>query len=191
VQRPHFKGYPDPPRDDRPSPPVEEVEKPRHTAIYYILGFATPEGVVGFEAAHHFGDHLELAAGIGLGAAASQANDGNATQWSIMPRALSGGAHHNTTFGVGLSGGPYTTDFGNLCVDACGFYSTQTRRVIPTFYTLWANVELGGEYWSRGGFAFRYFIGYAHGMPLSSPSWLDRTGPFDLLYFGIGLGYAF
>jgi hypothetical protein len=184
------QGHSEPRRDETPSPPVEEVGKiapPRRTAIYFIYGFGTPEGNFGIEAVHRFGDYFELAAGIGEGYAAGQANpNADATQWSFMPRVRSGDDRRSFTFGAGVSGGPYATE-SNVCVVLCGFPGAQ-QQTFPTFYTLWANVEIGGEYWSRGGFAFRYYLGYAHGMPLSGPSWLN-TG-LDIPYFGMGLGFA-
>jgi hypothetical protein len=169
-----------------------DAETSRQTAIYFNFGFGTPEGIVGLEAVHRFGEYFELAAGIGEGVGAGQAN----AQWSIMPRVRPGGPDHpHFTLGAGMSGGPYATQL-NFCVTLCDFPGASPPTTVPTFYTLWTNVEIGGEYWSRGGFAFRYYIGYAHGIPLSSPPPGNPLYPsinlgLDIPYFGIGLGYAF
>jgi hypothetical protein len=42
----------------------------------------------------------------------------------------------------------------------------------------------------RGGFAFRYFLGIAHGTPVEAAT---GTGfvPLAFPYLGMGLGYAF
>ena len=60
---------------------------------------------------------------------------------------------------------------------------------------LWANFELGGELWSTGGFAFRYFFGYGRAL-LATPTtahpdldWNIRA--YDVPYVGLGFGYAF
>jgi hypothetical protein len=183
---------PEPRRDDPPSlPEREELEPParaRHSAIYWIFGFGTPEGIAGFEGVHRFGDRLELAAGVGTGLAAAasepHASFGHVLQWSVMPRFRLGDDRKALTLGAGLSGGQYTSAgwcFG--CDD--GAPSTY-----PTYYTLWANFEIGGEHWSRGGFALRYYLGFARGAMLqSAPASASSFLAFP--YLGIGLGYAF
>lgn len=173
AETPRLKG-PKARRDTVPSPTDQESEAPaprRDTAIYFTFGLGTPEGLSGFEAVDRFGDSLELAAGLGAGFAAILAGPpANPLQWSVMPRLRLGDDHDAFTLGAGLSGGQYATD--------------------PTYYTIWANFEIGSEHWSRGGFAFRYYLGFAHGMMLGSQSSADRPVP-DIPYLGIGLGYAF
>jgi hypothetical protein len=165
---------------------------PRRSAIYWTFGFGTPNGVSGFEAVHLFSDWFELAAGVGegLGAGTSQPHPsvGHLLQWSFMPRLRVGDARNALTVGVGLSGGEYTSH--GLCVICGGDGSSSQESTYPTYYTLWTNFEVGGERWSRSGFAFRYFLGYAQGAMLGSPPPSASTF-LAFPYFGIGLGYAF
>ncbi len=65
-------------------------------------------------------------------------------------------------------------------------------------YVLWGNLEVGGEYWSAGGFALRYFFGYGSLLTpggLKCPPDVFDCGPdsrgLKIPYGGIGLGYAF
>jgi hypothetical protein len=185
------------PRPYEPPPPPpprrEEIVAParaRHTAIYWIFGVGTPEGITGFEGVHRFGEWFELAAGFGQGLAAESAQPhgsfGHALQWSVMPRLHLGTAHNAFTFGAGLSGGQYTDQ--GLCFGCDDGASSNTTY--PTYYTLWENVELGGEHWNRGGFAVRYYLGLAFGeVPgaHSSPTMSTTALP----YIGFGIGYAF
>jgi hypothetical protein len=174
-------------------PPPEEIEAPapvRHTAIYWLFGANTPVGVTGFEGVHRFTHSFELAAGFGQGMAAASAQPngrfGHALQWAIMPRVRLGDDRDVLTLGAGLSGGEYTNQglcFG--CDDGESMNATY-----PTYYTLWANLEIGGEFWTRGGFAFRCYLGVARGVMVESHP-ADASPDLPLPYFGFGLGYAF
>jgi hypothetical protein len=196
VETPHLN--PERRRDEIPSPSEQQIETPappRHTAIYFIFGFGTPEGLGGFEGVHRFGERLELAAGIGSGFAAETSEPhpslGHYLQWSVMPRLRLGNANRAFTFGVGLSGGQYTSRIAcAVPLDFDGEGMSNTPTSCPTYYTVWTNVEIGGERWSRGGFAFRYYLGFARGTMLGSPSSSDSSF-LNFPYIGIGLGYAF
>src|SRR5450631_41821 len=165
--------------------PLLVAERPRDTAIYCVMGLGTPVGLAGLEGVHRFGSQFEISAGFGGGLAAlgseHHAGFGHVVQWAVMPRMRLGDDHNAFTAGAGASGGNY----GDipLCLD--GPPCTDTYRVS---YFVWSNFELGGEHWSSGGLAFRYFAGYAHGWCASSSCVSAAT---NIPYFGIGVGYAF
>jgi hypothetical protein len=181
--RTRFQAPPLPPR--RPDPPLE-----RQTAVYVTTGLGTPVGSFGFEAVHRFGPFFELAGGLGIGdsAAASTSNTpiSRSWQWSLMPRIRAGRTDYNSfTAGVGVSGGQYGGV--HVCLsDDCD--STSTYQ---TTYTLWTNLEIGGEHWTRGGFAIRYFVGYAIGKPVGTQAMGQNDSPLEFPYTGVGIGYAF
>jgi hypothetical protein len=169
--------------------PALVAHAPPRTAVYMLTGFGTPVGVVGFEGVRRFVDSLEISAGFGLGLGAAT-NDphptlGGSLQWAVMQRYRLGNERHAFTFGVGLSGGNYGGQWGST--DWIG------PPPPPVTYVFWGNVELGGEFWSTTGLAFRAFLGGARGCPAHGPCG-DRTAheaPLWLPYTGIGLGYAF
>jgi hypothetical protein len=101
-----------------------------------------------------------------------------------MPRLRLGNDRNGFTLGAGLSGGEFS--FQWLCI-GCG-EEASGRTTYPTYYTLWSNFEIGGEYWSRSGFAIRYYLGLAHATMLGAP---PSNGLATIPYLGIGLGYAF
>ena len=180
-----------PPRRRPPRAP-ETPEVQRSTAIYGIQGLGAPVGVFGLEIVHRFGTFFELAGGVGIGLSANSSTPnpslGHELQWSVMPRLRLGNDHSAFTLGLGVSGGQYGGfDFigvGPGCDDdGCTTYSTR--------YALWGNLEIGGEHWTRRGFAIRYFVGLAQGEALSPQS--DSINGQRLLipYTGLGLGYAF
>jgi hypothetical protein len=94
-----------------------------------------------------------------------------------------GSSRHALTIGAGISGGHYGGDAA-LC-----FTDADCWGVKP--YVVWGNFELGGEHWWPGGFALRYFIGYAHGCTTSSCSAVVNNESLNTPYFGAGMGYAF
>jgi hypothetical protein len=166
-----------------PSGPPAEVSEParrRTHAIYLMVGLGSPVGASGFEGVQRFGSQLEIAAGFGVGAAASgsepHAGFGHVVQWALMPRLRLGDNNGAFTMGAGLSGGQY----GDipLCFDGPDCATTY-----PTRYVIWSNVEIGYEHWWQSGFAMRTFAGYGHGFASGDS--------FNLPYFGIGIGYAF
>jgi hypothetical protein len=193
----------EPPRPPSPAPHVDDIERPRRhrrverpeatspprrTAIYGIQGLGAPVGVFGLEAVQRLGALFEVAVGVGLGGSAMEsqknASLGHLLQWSFMPRLRAGDDHNAVTFGAGVSGGQYgginLFGFGPGCTSddlPCGDF--------PTHYTLWTNVELGGEHWTRHGVAFRYFLGVAYDA-LRPPA---NAEAFP--YAGMGLGRAF
>jgi hypothetical protein len=189
AEPPAQRGSATPVGESKPPPePVAEPEPPpRHTAIYGLLGVGAPVGFEGLEGVHRFGPLLEVAAGLGIGFSASgsekDAPFGHATQWAVMPRLRVGGDHHVLTLGAGVSGGNYGGFhlFGIGCPEQGPCY-------YPTRYVFWGNVEIGGEHWWSGGFALRYFLGYARGCTTDSCS---ASGDRSFPYFGLGLGYAF
>lgn len=58
-------------------------------------------------------------------------------------------------------------------------------------YSLWLNVEIGGEHWWPSGFACRYFFGLAGGATLDPFSFSIHDQRLAIPYVGIGLGWAF
>jgi hypothetical protein len=182
------------PRDWATAPPrvLEKPGPPRRTAIYFAMGVGTPIGFLGFEGVHRVGELFELSAGIGIGGSAIEAEGhsfGGVLQWSLMPRLRFGRDHAAFTLGAGVSGGQYGGfDFGD---EGPGCPTDECTGGFPTKYVLWNNLEIGGEYWSRGGFALRYFGGLAFGMTVDPFGGSPLGGTRFLPYLGAGLGYAF
>jgi hypothetical protein len=132
------------------------------TAAYYIVGLGTPVGVSGTELVQRFGQTFEMSIGAGLGLGASlQGQKVNPFQWAAMPRLRVGQRDSALTVGIGASGGYYA--YGD--------------------YVVWANAEIGGEWWSDGRFGIRYFGGYGHGFGSSKSH--------DIPYAGMGFGLRF
>jgi hypothetical protein len=154
----------------------------RQWAIYAVVGAGTPIGVAGFEAVHRFGPEFEIAAGFGTGFAAVSVQKnpgfGQVVQWAAMPRLRLGDRRDAFLAGLGLSGGEYGEV--SWLEGAC---NQDPQACHPTHYVVWANLEVGGEHWSAGGLALRYFVGYGHGLAAGTS--------YNIPYFGVGLGYAF
>ena len=177
-----------------PTRPVVVVDDPlRGTAVYYVFGFGAPTGVAGLEGVHRFGELFEISAGVGIGGSAAQSEDhpplSHSAQWSVMPRAMYGDRHHLYTFGAGVSGGQY----GGIQLFGMGIPGCVENQPChyPTRYVLWMNFELGVERWWAGGFALRYFAGYAHGCTTDSCMTSINGDQLSFPYLGVGLGYAF
>ncbi|HVX96129.1 MAG TPA: hypothetical protein VHK47_14555 [Polyangia bacterium] len=169
---------------------TEEPAPRRESAVYGVAGFGTPVGGLGLEVVRRCGEKFELSFGVGEGMAAALAQPkgtfGHAVQWSVMPRVRFGNESDAFTFGVGLSGGEYAYETG-FCL-GCSDGETRPSATYRTFYTLWTNVEIGGQHLSASGFAFRYFLGLAHGYEVEA----GRSLAFPIPYLGVGnLGYAF
>jgi len=164
--------------------PTVPTDRRRNTAIGYVGGFGTPVGIAGLEGVHRIGSMFELSAGYGIGlvAAGSEPHAGfwHVVQWAVMPRLRLGNDHSAFTMGAGASGGNYGAF--PLCFD------DPCSNTYPVSYFVWSNFEIGGEYWASGGFALRYFVGYAHGWCTSSSC---VSAAENLPYFGWGFGYAF
>jgi hypothetical protein len=184
VSRERFRAPPPPPRT--PDLPLE-----RQTAIYFMQGIGTPVGVVGIEAVHRFGTFFELAGGLGIGDSAAESTPNTpisrSWQWSVMPRVRAGRTDYSSfTAGLGVSGGQYGGF--NFCLGCDGEDSNPSY---PTTYTLWTNLEIGGEHWTRAGFAIRYFVGYALGKQVGAQLAATDVSPLAYPYTGVGIGYAF
>ncbi|HSZ80813.1 MAG TPA: hypothetical protein VLA14_00950 [Polyangia bacterium] len=182
VTHTRFGAPPPPPR--RPDLPLD-----RQTAIYIVQGFGTPVGIFGLEAVHRFGSYFELAGGVGVGESADGSTPktpiSRSWQWSLMPRVRIGRTDYDSfTAGLGASGGQYGGL--NFCV---GCDDEGSSGAYPTAYTLWTNFEIGGEHWTHGGFAVRYFVGLARGTPVGAGS--ADLSPLSFPYTGVGIGYAF
>ncbi len=169
------------------SPPVEpERPPPRANAIYAVLGIGTPIGFFGFEGVHRFGA-MEIAVGLGLGAAASGSEPnpplGHELQWAVMPRfRIAGDDYFALTLGAGLSGGQYGSGVLSFCEEPPCTY--------PTNYVVWANTELALEkFWSR--LTMRYFLGLAVGCDVDACGATLARREDVIPYLGLGLGYAF
>jgi len=168
--------------------PAVETDRPppRANAIYAIFGFGTPVGLFGFEGVHRFGA-VEMAVGLGLGAAASGSEPnpslGHDLQWAVMPRfRIAGDDYFALTFGEGLSGGQY----GNGVLEFC----EETPCRYPTRYVVWANTELALEkFWSH--VTLRTFLGLAIGCGVAACGATLEDREDVIPYLGIGLGYAF
>jgi hypothetical protein len=156
----------------------------RPTVLYGVLGLGTPVGLVGVEVEETIRSHLSLTAGVGWGAA-------NAPQGAVMIRALVlSASDFRLTIGAGISGGKYKWS------DWFCFYDTCTTK---SGTVAWGNLEIGGEHRLATGFALRYFLGYGHmvgGDFVCDPP-ATSCGPYyendgrDLIYLGVGVGYAF
>jgi hypothetical protein len=107
-----------------------------------------------------------------------------------MPRLRLFDKRHALTVGAGVSGGECTSQSPDLCPGCGDGSSTSTNPTYPTYYTLWANLEAGGELWTSFGLAFRYFVGFAHGTRFGSPP-AAASSYLSFPYLGLGLGYAF
>lgn len=175
-------------------------ERSPRGAIYAVAGLGTPVGFFGLEGVYRIVPQLEVALGMGLGLSAEQTADNNqlhVLQWALMPRYRVGEGRNVLTVGAGLSGGNYSHVYASLCggddeVAECN--SPGSYR-----YTLWSNVEVGGEYWAASLVAFRYFVGYGHilaqgAQHCDQPSFDcsdDPPGSFpyaNIPYFGIAVG---
>jgi hypothetical protein len=153
----------------------------RRNAVYVISGLATPVGFVGFEGVRRVGSVLEISGGLGAGFTAVRAKSGSPLQWSVMPRLrVRRGERSALTLGAGVSGG----NIGEIPW-WCDEYCDERPASYPTHYWMWANFEIGGEHWLVGGFAVRYFAGYARGCQLTSCTALG------LPYIGAAFGAAF
>ena len=169
------------------APPVVEPE--RRSAVYLAGGLGTPVGFLGLEGVRRLGSIIEITGGLGIGYGAARAEPhagvGRWLQWAVMPRLRrirfrdSVGAF---TIGAGVSGGNYTARPSSV-----SFVDPQPPAP-PISYYLWSNFEIGYEWWWSGGFALRFFGGYAHGWCVSGTCY---SPPHDFPYTGVGLGYAF
>jgi hypothetical protein len=168
-------------------------------AVYAVAGLGTPVGFFGFEGVYRIVPSLELAAGAGLGFSTEGTADNDqlhVLQWAVMPRYRLGTDRNALTVGLGLSGGNYSHSYLSLC----GSQEDEPNCNTPESwrYTLWANLEIGGEYWATSRFAFRYFAGYGHVLaqgaqhcePSPSTCWVDASNlPYaNIPYFGVALG---
>jgi hypothetical protein len=161
-------------------PPATVEDQARSTAVYLELGMGAPLGVAGIEAVHRFGTWFELSAGVGEGAGGDNNQLFPAPQWSLMPRLRVVPDHRDAiTIGLGASGGQYGPV---LCFEGgCG-----------TRYVVWMNLEVGTEHWFSGGFALRYFLGFAQGCTTDSCTRTSVNGAsLHIPYAGFGIGYAF
>jgi hypothetical protein len=135
---------------------------PARGALYAVTGLGTPIGFLGVEGAYRIIPDLEITAGTGLGLSAeSSANDQwRVLQWSVMPRYRVGTDRSALTIGFGFSGGNYSHTYFSLCGSQEEYLQCNTPE--SRRYTIWSNLEIGGEHWTSRRIAFRYFIGYGH-----------------------------
>jgi len=172
------------------------------TAVYAETGLGTPVGYFGLEGLRRIAPRWEIAAGVGLGLSASKNGSGlgHELQWSLMPRYRLGSDRAAMTIGLGVSGGNYAHTLESLCGSE---EEILTCSLANWRYTLWANVELGGEYWLPSGFALRFFVGYGHVLaqgaehcvfanPDCGPDVPGGSFPYyDVPYAGVAFGTAF
>ena len=179
----------------------EALAPSRRAALYAEAGLGTPVGYFGAEAVLKLAPSWEIASGVGLGLTASRNGSGfvHDLQWSLMPRYRFGGNRPAMTIGLGVSGGNYAHTLDSLC-------GSQEEELICSLtnwrYTLWANLEIGWEYWLPTGFAVRYFIGYGRVLAQGSehcqlpPNCGEDVPPgsfpyYDIPYFGLAFGRTF
>jgi hypothetical protein len=154
------------------------------TAIYAVMGFGTPVGLLGAELERTLEPHWTISAGGGWGASGFQG--------SAMTHFLLGdSARSRFAVGAGISGGKYS--WREFCFD-CDDPAEKTGNV------MWGNLEVGGEHRFFGGFAVRYFGGYGHVVAgdlvctsdaTSYCAQMSREAGRDIIYTGVALGGAF
>ncbi len=166
-------------------------------AGYGVLGLGTPVGFLGLEGAYRIVRDLEITAGAGVGLSTVD-GAANALQWAVMPRYRVGGDRRALTVGLGLSGGNYSHSYVSLCGSEEELL--ECNQPEGWRYTLWANAEIGGEYWAASRFALRYFGGFGHVLAQgaqqcgASPLGCSAASnlPYTTIpYFGIALGSWF
>jgi hypothetical protein len=163
-------------------------------AVYVVVGAGTPVGFFGLEGLGRILPQLEITAGIGLGSSAMDSGD---LQWAVMPRYRLGSGRTVLTVGLGLSGGNYSHTYLSLCGSEEELLACNTPE--SWRYTLWSNLEIGGEYWATSRFAVRYFAGYGHILAQGAPQCDASSGCADtsnmpyanIPYFGLALGTWF
>ena len=101
-----------------------------------------------------------------------------------MPRFRIGDTRGAFTIGAGISGGNYVSYPSCAGFDDCRPQPTSSALR----YFLWSNFEIGGEWWTPSGFAFRVFGGLADGWCVNASCIGRQT---TLPYLGGGVGYAF
>jgi hypothetical protein len=159
----------EPPRSPRSPGPDPDEPEPGWTAVYLVLGLATPVGEIGLEAATHIDERVEVSAGVGIGSGGGQ--------WALMPRLRWGDDSFAVTAGLGASVGKFAQL--QLC-------ETLAECELPGSYALWGNAEVGLEHWS-GRLALRGALGLGIGCYLANcvP---DRQ--LVLPYLGFGVGFV-
>ncbi|HEY4393649.1 MAG TPA: hypothetical protein VGP64_06285 [Polyangia bacterium] len=167
-------------------------------ALYAVAGIGTPVGFFGLEGLYRVVANVEVAVGAGLGLSSqdtAQNNQLHVLQWAVMPRYRVGAGLNALVIGLGLSGGNYS----HSRVSLCGSQEEELECITPQSwrYTLWSNLEIGGEYWAASRVAFRYFAGYGHILgqgarqcvPAPQGCQDESNIPYaNIPYFGIAVG---
>jgi hypothetical protein len=146
------------------------------------LGLFTPTGELGLEYTHVVLPHLEVGAGAGIGFTGPQA--------SITPRLRAGAGLFSMTFGAGISGGSYDEpELFSFCVTA-GDHLCPDNRIKAL--ALWANFEMGLQFTSRSGMAWRVYggIGTAVAHGACSRGNCARIDDMNIPYLGISFGHT-
>ncbi len=138
------------------------------SALYFVLGIATPVGEVGLEVVTHVGERAEVSAGVGIGSGGAQ--------WALMPRLRWGDDSFAVTAGLGASVGKYA----QLQIEC----ESPADCLSPASYALWGNAEVGLERWS-GRLALRGALGLGIGCYLANCVF-DRQLVLPYLAFGVG-----
>jgi hypothetical protein len=164
--------------------PISAFEA-KPTAVYAVVGFGTPVGLMGAEIERTLEPHWTISAGGGWGLSGFQG--------SAMTHFLLGDSSQSRfAVGAGISGGKYT--WKESCLIDCDDPAEKTGSV------MWGNLEVGGEHRFFGGFAIRYFAGYGHVVAgdlvctsdmNSGCASLSRETGRDIIYTGVALGGAF
>ena len=164
--------------------PERSTFEERPTALYLQLGLGTPTGAVGVEAERMISSFSAVAAGAGMGATGAQG--------AAMVRLQRGDHRSAVVVGAGISGGHYS--WFRFCMDTANTCPKKEGNVV------WANLELGGAFRSRAGFALRYFVGYGR-IVAGNYDCVGNTRDYclaryrddgkNLIYLGFALGYAF
>ncbi|HEY7371908.1 MAG TPA: hypothetical protein VIF57_06990 [Polyangia bacterium] len=155
------------------------------TAVYAVVGFGTPVGLMGAELERTLEPHWTISASGGWGLSGFQG--------SAMTHFLLGDSRQSRfAIGAGISGGNYT--WKESCLVDCDDPAEKTGSV------MWGNLEVGGEHRFFSGFAIRYFGGYGHVVAgdlvctsdmNSGCASLSRETGRDIIYTGVALGGAF
>jgi hypothetical protein len=156
--------------------PGDDADWGARPRVSASVGLFTPTGELGAEYTQPLAPGFEVGVGVGAGLSGAQ--------FAAMPRLRFGRGYFAMTLGAGVSGGPLRVP---------GFCWGEGSCMDDKANALWINGEIGAQFTSRGGLAFRIFGGVGavatHGECTSG----DCRSIDDLWlpYLGVSLGHTF